>query len=231
MKEYVPIMTRCSLFQGIRPEELPPMLACLGARVSEVRKNQVIFREGDTAKYVGVVLTGAVQLVRDDFCGNRSIVAHVGPTELFGESYACAGTSALPISVVALEDSRVMLIDCRRITVSCSSACAFHSRMIYNLLQVVAKKNLVLDQKIEITSKRTTREKLMAYLLTQAKLQGSNSFTIPYDRQALADYLEVDRSAMSAEIGKLRRDGVIDCQRSQFTLLQAGSESGRGSDL
>ncbi len=231
MKEYVPIMTRCSLFQGIRPEELSPMLACLGARVSEVRKNQVIFREGDPAKYVGVVLTGAVQLVREDFCGNRSIVAHVGPTELFGESYACAGASALPVSVVASEDSRVMLIDCRRITVSCSSACAFHSRMIYNLLQVVAKKNLVFDQKIEITSKRTTREKLMAYLLTQAKLQGSNSFTIPYDRQALADYLEVDRSAMSAEIGKLRRDGVIDCRRSHFTLLQKGRDGSGRTDL
>ena len=231
MKEYVPIMTRCSLFQGIRPEELSPMLACLGARVSEVRKNQVIFREGDTARYVGIVLTGAVQLVREDFCGNRSIVAHVGPTELFGESYACAGDSPLPVSMVASEDSRVMLIDCRRITVSCSSACAFHSRMIYNLLQVVAKKNLVFDQKIEITSKRTTREKLMAYLLTQAKLQGSNSFTIPYDRQALADYLEVDRSAMSAEIGKLRRDGVIDCRRSHFTLLQKGRDGSGRTDL
>ena len=126
---------------------------------------------------------------------------------------------ALPISVVADEDSTVLLMDCRRITTTCSSACSFHSRIIYNLLRLVAMKNLVFDQKIQVTSKRSTRDKLMAFLLHQAKLQNSSSFTIPYDRQELADYLEVDRSGLSAEISKLRREGILESQRNHFTLL------------
>ena len=157
--------------------------------------------------------------MREDFYGNRSIVAHIAPSELFGETYACAGVSSLPVSVVADEDSRILLLDSRRIATCCSNACEFHNRVIYNLLRLVATKNLVYDQKIQITSQRTTREKLMAYLLNQAKLQGSNSFTIPYDRQGLADYLEVDRSGLSAEISKLRKEGVLESEKNHFTLL------------
>ena len=219
MKEFFPILETCPLFDGIDLKDLSSMLTCLGARVSNYQKNQVIFREGETAKYVGIVLSGAVQIVREDFYGNRSIVARIESSELFGESFACAGVSVLPVSVAAAEDSRVMLIDCRRLTVSCTSACSFHSKMIFNLLQVVATKNLIFNQKIEITSHRTTREKLMAYLLMQAKQNKSSSFTIPYDRQALADYLCVDRSAMAVEIGKLRKDGIIACEKSRFELL------------
>jgi len=138
---------------------------------------------------------------------------------LFGASFACAGVASYPVSAVAVEDSLVLLINSRRITATCCNACSFHNQMIYNMLKVVATNNLALNQKIEITSKRTTREKLMAYLLSQAKLHGSDQFTIPYDRQALADYLEVERSAMSAEISKLKKDGVIDCHKSNFILL------------
>lgn len=220
MKEFLPVLMACPLFEGIVQDDLGAMLSCLGARVSAVKKNQIIFREGDPANYVGIVLTGSAQILKEDFYGNRSIVAHVEPGELFGESFACAGVPALPVSVVAMQDSMLMIIDSRRITVSCSNACSFHNRMIFNLLKVVATKNLVFHQKIEITSKRTTREKLMAYLLSQAKLHGSPSFTIPYDRQALADYLGAERSAMSTEISKLRRDGILECQKSHFKLLQ-----------
>lgn len=219
MKEFFPVLAACPLFDGIHSADLSAMLDCLGAWVSTYRKNQVIFQEGDPANHVGIVLSGAVQIVRQDYYGNCSIVARLQPSELFGESFACAGVPALPVSVAAVEDSRVMLIDCRRITLSCTSACSFHSRIIFNLLKVVATKNLIFNQKIEIISRRTTREKLMAYLMLQAKQNGSNSFTIPYDRQSLADYLGVDRSAMAAEISKLRKDGVIDCRKSHFELL------------
>ncbi|MBO5129793.1 MAG: Crp/Fnr family transcriptional regulator [Oscillospiraceae bacterium] len=219
MKNYYPILERCPLFNGIRMEDLSVMLGCIGGRVLSVSKGQSISREGDPATHVGMVLSGAVRMVREDYYGNRSIVAHIGPAELFGETYACAGIAALPISFVADADSQVLLMDCRRITTSCCNACAFHSRIIFNLLQLVATKNLVFDQKIQITSKRTTREKLMAYLLNEAKLQGGRSFTIPYDRQELADYLEVDRSGLSAEISKLRREGILESEKKQFTLL------------
>lgn len=219
MKEVNTILERCPLFDGIRMEDLSALLGCLGARKVTAAKGQAIFREGDKATHVGIVLTGAVQMIREDYYGNRSIVAHIGPAELFGETYACAGITALPISVVADEDCEVLLIDCRRITVSCSNACAFHSRIIFNMLRLVANKNLVFDQKIQVTSKRTTREKLMTYLLSQAKLMGANDFTIPYDRQELADYLEVDRSGLSAEISKLRKDGVLESEKNRFRLL------------
>ena len=219
MKEFNSILEKCPLFEGIRMEDLSAMLGCIGGRALTVAKGQAVCREGDPATNVGMVLTGAVRMERTDYYGNRSIVAHIGPAALFGETYACAGVTSLPVSVVADEDSTVLLMDCRRITTTCSSACAFHNRIIFNLLRLVATKNLVFDQKIQITSKRTTREKLIAYLLNQAKLQGSNSFTIPYDRQALADYLEVDRSGLSAEISKLRKENVLESDKRSFTLL------------
>ena len=219
MKQYHPILQRCPLFDGIAMKDLSAMLGCIGGRTLSVPKGGAVYHEGDPATHVGMVLSGAVQMVREDYYGNRSIVAHIGPAELFGETYACAGIEALPISVVADEDSTVLLMDCRHITTTCSSACAFHSRIIYNLLRLVALKNLVFDQKIQVTSKRSTREKLMAYLLYQAKLQNANTFTIPFDRQELADYLEVERSGLSAEISKLRREGVLESEKNRFTLL------------
>ena len=220
MQDFHPTLSRSALFAGIHMEDLTAMLGCIGGRIVHVGKEQPIFREGDPATQVGMVLSGAVRMEREDFYGNRSILAHIGPAELFGETYACAGVAALPISIVADEDSQLLLMDCRRITTTCSSACSFHSRIIYNLLRLVAEKNLVFDQKIQITSQRTTREKLMAYLLNQAKLQNANAFSIPYDRQELADYLEVDRSGLSAEISKLRREGILESERNYFRLKE-----------
>jgi len=219
MKKYLPVLERCPLFDGIAPEHKAAMLGCLGARVIAYEKNEAIFMEGDPAFQVGVVLSGSAQIVKEDFYGNRSIVTSVMPSQLFGESFACADIESMPVSVIAAEKSEIMLIDCRKITVTCSSACSFHSRMILNLLRVVAAKNLVFNQKLEIVSKRTTRDKLMAYLLDQAKQHGSAEFTIPFDRQALADYLGVERSALSAEISRMRAEGVFENTKSTFRLL------------
>lgn len=220
MKDFYPVLERCPLFDGIAMEDVGGLLGCLGGRKISVAKGQVVFQEGDAATHVGIVLSGAVQMVRQDFYGNRSIVARMGPGEVFGESYACGGIELLPISVVAEEAGQILLIDARRITVCCGNACAFHSRIIFNMLRLVANNNLVFDQKIQVTSKRTTREKLMTYLMNQMKLHNSCSFVIVYDRQGLADYLEVDRSGLSAEISKLRKEGILECQKNRFTLLQ-----------
>lgn len=219
MEKFLPVLKNCALFAQIDDRDIPGMLNCLGAVIKTVKKNQYIMTEGEPAFYVGILLAGSAHVVKQDFYGNRTIVASVEPGALFAESFACAGVAAMPVSVVAGEDSTVMLIPCQRITVGCANACAHHSQMIYNLLQIVAVKNLEFHQKLEITANRTTREKLLAYLQLQAKEKGSNVFTIPYDRQGLADYLGVERSAMSAELGKLRADGVIDFSKSRFTLL------------
>ena len=219
MKKYIPILEKCSLFSQIAPEELLPLLGCLGANVIERAKNETIFSEGDPATHVGILLSGRAQIVKDDIYGNRSIVASIEPGQLFGETFACAGIDVLPIHVIAVENCEIMLIDCRRITRSCSNACAFHSQMVLNLLQVVAQKNLMFNRKMEILSRRSTRDKLMTYLMEEAKKSRSREFTIPFDRQALADYLGVERSALSAEISRMRAEGVFENSRSAFKLL------------
>ena len=220
MKKYLEILKKCSLFKGIDGNELLAMLGCLSAQVVRVPGGRAILEEGEPAEKMGILLSGSARIVREDYYGNRSIMAEIEPAELFGESVASAGIREMPLSVVADTDCEVMLVDCMRILKTCSNSCVFHTRLISNLLQVIASKNLLLNQKIEIISKRTTREKLMAYLMMQAKRRGSSEFTIPFDRQELADFLGVERSAMSAEISRLRAEGVIECNRSWFRLLQ-----------
>jgi len=219
MKEFIPLLSASSLFSGIQAEEVAGLLGCLGAKKVRYKKNQSVFLEGDPAGYLGMVLSGSLQINRDDAYGNRDILGRVVAGEVFAESYAFADVAAMPVNVISQEDSQVLLIDSRRITRCCSNACSFHNQLIQNLLQIVAQKNLQFHEKLEITAKRTTREKLLAYLSAQEKRAGSKSFTIPFDRQALADYLGVERSAMSNEISKLRNEGILECNRSHFTLL------------
>lgn len=219
MEKYFEVLRQCVLFEQIEDENLTAILGCLGAKCYSYRKNQTIAREGDSANLIGIVLKGKAQIVRIDYYGNRSIVAMIEPTQIFGESFACADEKKMPVDIVASEDSEILMVDCQRVIHSCSNACDFHRQIIFNLLKIVAKKNIMFNQKIEITSKRTTREKLLTYLLQQAKKTGSDEFSIPYDRQELADYLEVDRSGLSVEIGKLKKEGIIENRKNIFKML------------
>ena len=219
MKKYLEILRNCKLFENIADENLLAMLSCLGAEVRSYTKNQNIFTEGERASHMGILLSGTAQIIRVDFYGNRSIVTNIEPPQLFGESFACTETKSIPVNVIAEKDCEVMRIESRKMLHPCCNVCEFHSRMIFNLMKEIAAKNMLLNQKIEIISRRTTREKLMTYLLIQAKKHGS-SFTIPYDRQELADFLEVDRSGLSAEISKLRKENAIECKPNFFRLLE-----------
>ncbi|MCI9584744.1 MAG: Crp/Fnr family transcriptional regulator [Clostridium sp.] len=219
-KHYMETLQSCPLFHGIAEPELPAVLACLGARSARYDRGEAILAEGGPAKYIGILLSGSAQIIRIDYFGNRSIVAGIEPAGLFGESFACAGVARMPVDVIASEPAQVMLVDCRKVILSCGNSCRYHQQLIFNLLGVVARKNLVFHQKLEITSKRTTREKLMAYLLLQAKKSRSDCFEIPYNRQELADYLEVDRSGLSVEISKLCKQGLIRAERKKFTILR-----------
>lgn len=225
MREYLALLGQSPLFHGISPQELERMLPCLGARELQADKHQMIFRAGDPARWVGLVLSGAVHVIQEDYYGNRSLVALLQPPQLFGEAFSCAGVDTLPVTVEAAQDSRILLLDCQRVLTTCDDACVFHRRLITNLLKVVAAKNLMLTQKLSLLSKRTTREKLMAYLAAEAQRVGSPSFTLSLDRQALADYLGVDRSAMSAELSKLRRDGLLQCKGRHVVLQKAHSKT------
>lgn len=219
MQKYFEILRKCSLFNEIEDIDLTSLLGCLDAKIKTYDKKETVVAEGAPAKYIGIVLSGSAQIVQIDFFGNRSILSVLEPSDIFAESFACAEVQSIPINVIASEQCVIMLIDAQRIIHSCSNACNFHQQMIFNLLKNMANKNISFHQKIEITSKRSTREKLMAYLMLQAKKANSTRFHIPFDRQTLADYLEVDRSGLSAEISKLRKEGVIKNQLNYFELL------------
>lgn len=219
MKKYIRILRQCPLFQGIEEEHLLKMLVCLGARVESFDKKYTIFAEGNPARYIGIMLSGSAQIVQIDYYGNRSILSEVGASELVGEAFACAETRAIPVTVIANEPCELMLIDCSHILHTCTNNCGFHQQLIFNLMKDLATKTIAFHQKIEIIGKRTTREKLMTYLMLQSKKADSSSFTIPFDRQELADYLDVDRSGLSAEISKLRREGILESEKNHFTLL------------
>jgi CRP-like cAMP-binding protein len=165
------------------------------------------------------VLSGSVQISRVDYYGNRSILSNALQGEVFAEAFACASAEALPVSVIANEASEVLLIDCSHILHTCQNGCGFHHQLIYNLMKDLAQKTIQIHERAEVTSKRTTREKLMAYLMLCAKKEGKDRFEIPFDRQELADYLEVERSGLSAEIGKLQREGVLYSRKKLFRLL------------
>ena len=204
MKKYFDVLRRCSLFDKIGDDNLLTMLGCLGAKVVFFDKKYTIMAEGHRAKHIGIMLSGSAQIVRVDYYGNRSIVSQIESAQIFGESFACA---------------EVMLIDCGHILHTCTNNCGFHQQLIFNLMKDLATKNIMFHQKIEITSKRSTRDKLMTYLMYCAKREGDTRFEIPFDRQELADYLEVERSGLSAEISKLRKEGIINSNKNYFELL------------
>lgn len=219
MKKFFEILRKCNLFANIEDDNLISMLGCLGARVDLFDKKYTIFSEGSPAKYIGILLSGSAQIEKIDYYGNRNILSDIKPSEVFAEAFACMGAKSLPISVTANEPCEVMFIDCSRILHTCSKNCEFHQKLIFNLMQELASKTIMFQQKIEIMSSRTTRKKLMTYLMFYAKKVGSNSFDIPFNRQELADYLEVDRSGLSAEISKMKNEGIIESDRKHFKLL------------
>ena len=219
MKKYIKILRKCRLFCDIADEDMLRMLTCMGATVESFDKKYTIFSEGSAAKYIGIMLAGAAQNVRVDYNGNRSIISEIGASEMFGEAFACAEVKSTPVSVVAVEPCEVMFIECAHILHTCHNHCGFHSQMIYNLMCELADKTIRYYKKAEITSQRTTRDKLLTYLTSVSKEEDSVSFDIPFDRQELADYLEVDRSGLSAEISRLKKEAVLDCYKNHFELL------------
>ena len=209
----------CRLFEGISGEDLNKMLVCLGCTTESYKKGEVVFSEGTHITKIGILLSGGAMTVKDDFFGNRSIIGTVGVGDVFCEAFAATDTRELPISVIATEDSDVLFVECKRILCTCSNTCAFHRSLIFNFAKNLADENIDCYDKIEVTSKRSTREKLLTYLGIVARAEGKRSFDVPFDRQQLADYLEVDRSGLSAEIGKMVKDGIIKCTKNRFELL------------
>ena len=216
--ETSPCMTSSHLFRDIAPADLASLLDCLDARERAYEKGAWLLRRGEWTDRLGLVLSGTVHILREDFWGSRSIVGLAGPGEIFAESYALAG-EPLEVSVLAASDARVLFLRVETALTGCG-------QLTRNLTALLAEKNLTLTRKMRHMARRTTREKLLSYLSAQALRSGGPEFDIPMDRQQLADYLAVDRSAMSAALAKLRDEGVLAFRQNHFRLLAP-----RGQDL
>ena len=219
MKKYIPILKRTKLFSGVGEDDIASLLSCLGARKKEYRKGEYILREGEHISDIFILVEGKIHIQKDDYWGNRSILSVISVGEMFGEGYAAPESGALLNDVVAVEVSSVIFFDVKRILTTCSSACRFHNMIVQNMFFAISDKNRKLVQKLGHMSGRTTRAKLISYLSEEAKRQGSSAFTVPFNRQQLADYLCVDRSAMSNELCKMRDEGMIKFEKSRFELL------------
>ena len=218
MKKYYPVLQKCPLFSGISEQTLYSMLDCLSAWQKNYAKNSFAFLAGGESGSLGIVLSGAIHILQEDFWGKRKIVARIEAGGLFGEAFACAGTEKLPVSAMAAEKSEVLFLNVKRVIKSCKSSCVFHADLIKNLMLLLARKNIELVQKLEYVTRPNTREKLLAYLSEQARLAGKNTFNIPFNREELADYLSVERSAMSAELSRMRDEGLIVYKKNHFEL-------------
>ena len=218
MKEFFPVLHAAPLFSGISDEKLAVMLSCLEARIDTFPKGARLLRAGDTVEEVGLVLAGSALVVQEDIWGNRSILSKIGPGQTFAEVFACAPGSVLNVSVEAESAVTVMFLRIKRILGVCPSACSHHSRIIRNLLGELAEKNLRLNEKLTHMGQRTTRTKLMSYFSAEALRRGVYEFDIPFSRQQLADYLGVERSGLSVELGKMRDEGLLDFHKSHFLL-------------
>jgi CRP-like cAMP-binding protein len=219
MEKNISALRDCPLFCGISMENLAALLDCLRANRAVYGRGEFVYSAGDEITSLCVVMSGGVHVILEDYWGNRAIIARVGPGELFAEAFCCAGVKNIPVSVMASGQSEILFVDFARAAWTCPSSCEFHSLLVRNMLRILARKNVTLMRKIEHVTRHTTREKLLSYLSERAHEAGSGAFEIPFSRQELADYLSVERSAMSNELSKMRGENILRYEKNHFELL------------
>lgn len=214
------------LFRGMTTEEIQTALHCVQGRKITCFKGDYLFRAGETTDQIGLLLSGTAIIVQEDFWGHRNVMAKLLPGDTFAETFAAVPGFVLNVSVAAEENCRVLLLRMQKLLTVCPSACPHHNQLVRNLVTVLAQKNLMLHEKITHMSRRKTRDKLLSYLSAEAIRQGSAALVIPYDRQQLADYLCVERAAMSVELSKLQKEGLLTVRRNHITLSPNWEENG-----
>ncbi len=219
MTRYLEILSHSPLFSGMQPKDVSGVLTCLRAKRKTYTKGEMLLLAGDRVPELGIVLDGEVDVVREDVNGGRTIIAKILPGELFAEAFACAGTEHSPVSVISAAQSEVVWMSVGGIIKVCPHACVHHTKLVENMMHLLARKNLTLHDRLELLSKKTIRERIETYLEIQARRQGSTRFHIPFSRTELADYLCVDRSALSRELGAMRDAGLLRFRRNEFELV------------
>ena len=206
------------LFRDIEPANIPAMLGCLSYQVEQYAKGAFISLEGENLQNIGVILAGSVDMIKEDFWGNKTILMRMQTPSVFGETFICGTETIATVSFQAASDTTVLFLPFKRVMHTCTNACAFHHRLIENMVQLIADKNLALMRKTEVVTKKTLREKILAYLSQQAQIAGSEYFEIPLGRIELAEYLCADRSALTRELTAMKNEGILDYDRNMFRL-------------
>lgn len=219
MRNIVNDINTAPLFEHIQKDNLPAMLGCVGYHLGTYKKGESISLEEENIDYVGIVLSGAVDMIKEDLWGNRTMLVRMREQELFGETFTCGTQVRSVVTFLAAEDAEVLFLPFRKVMHTCSNACVFHHQLVENMVRLISAKNVTLIQKIEVISKKTLREKILAYLSIQAQVQGTRYFEIPLGRVELADYLCADRSALTRELSSMKADGLIDFDKNVFRIL------------
>ncbi len=212
------ILRQAELFECVGIDELEGMLGCLGAQIKEARKDELLLMAGERPEHVGVVLSGQLHIVREDHDGNRALIAAIAPGGLFAEALCCAGVNQSPVSVVAAVDSAVMQLRFSGILRTCPRSCPHHTKLIENMLGIIAGKNLMLQSRMETVSLRSVRKKILRFLESFVQRKGED-ILIPFNRDEMAEYLCVERSALSHELMRMKQDGLIEYRKNRFRLL------------
>ena len=212
------VISKTALFRGCSPSKVEQMLRRLEYVIRAYQKDEMIYSRGRVITEIGIVLSGSVQIESDDIWGNRSVLNVVDQGGIFAEAYACVPNEPLMVNVIANDSCEILFLNVAKIFEADENICPFYNKFVQNLIVVCAKKNLELSQRIFHTSSKTIRGRLMSYFSQQVSLQRSDRITIPFDRQQLADYLGVDRSALSKELGKMKKDGLLNYHKNQFEL-------------
>ena len=207
------------LLDGIDPEERKAMLGCIGYHVSTFRKGDIVAFEAENIKHIGIVLSGSVDMIKEDIWGNKNLLLRVGKDEIFGETFACGSDNLSLVTFTVSKDAKILFLPFDRVMHSCTMACRFHHQLIENMVHIIANKNRDLMRKVEVVSRRSIREKLLTYLSIQAQAQGSRYFEIPLGRLELAEYLSVDRSALTRELAKMKDEGLLDYDKNCFRIM------------
>ena len=212
-------LQNCTLFEGVDEAEIQRVLVCLAGHERKYERDSYVFRADDNVRYVYLILSGSMHIIDEDFWGNRSIIEIMYSDTLFGEAYVFARKEKHLVSVVAAEDSVLLEIDPDKLFNTCSKGCACHGQLIRNMVGILSEKIVRLTEKTGHIMQRSLRDKLLSYLSKCARREGKSSFDIPYSRQELADYLCVDRSALSHELSRLQTAGAIEFRKNHFELL------------
>ena len=204
-----------SIFEGIEEEDIKKMLKCFDAKTRTFKKDRTIVTNIINIKMIGIILEGTANVERYDYNGNRSIIEKLEKNSVFGEVFSRLGSD---ISVIATSDCEVLFIEYEHLIKRCRKGCVYHSILTNNVLQLLSKKIVDLNKRLEILSKRTIRDKLLSYFELLANNSPKRSFNLPFTYTDLADYLSIDRSAMMREIKNLKEEGFIETNGKKITL-------------